>query len=251
MKAQNRFETGTLRDFYPDSAVRHKVHYSFAHRFFPAYVQQNPSRFFAYLFLPHTPNGPMEPTRFIQSRWQMFEENTGLIKVEGDPVNGGMLIHRISDLAMSIHVLADKPVALVQMPSPEQPCEAYFVAAALLASSTATQGWPADARARVFTLESFHHALYPDLPDARERGVFCEWDKSGEHRNFGFSIRVSLEAVLQLIARALQFPDAVVPAGLTPAKDGSPGVIFFSGGGHPAPKPQAVPEPKKPRWKIW
>src|SRR6516164_6768980 len=68
-------DTRTLREFYPDSAMRHRVHYTFAHRFLPQYVHQNPYAFFKYLYAENR----QEPTRFIQSRWSMiYEEMLGL-----------------------------------------------------------------------------------------------------------------------------------------------------------------------------
>jgi hypothetical protein len=251
MSTETRVDSRTFQEFYPDPALRHKAHYWFAHKFLPAYVQQDPRRFFSYLFRQDTPGGVMEPTRFIHSRWTMFEEQAGLIKVEGDPAHGGMVFRRVSELAMSLHVVADKPVALVQMPTPEKPGEASFVAAALQASSADTKSWPPDSGARVFTLESLHTEMYPELPDARQRGVFCEWTKSGEHRNFGFSIRAEREAVLQAVARALQAPDTPAAGGFTPPKDGALGTITFSGGRDALPQPQRVREARKPWWKIW
>jgi hypothetical protein len=225
MKVKTRVDNRAFRDFYADPAKRHQVHYGFAHRFLPHYVHKNPYGFFAYLFRPDMPGGAIEPTVFIHTRWTMFEETAKLIPIEGDPINGGMVCRQVTELSMSIHVVEDKPVTLVQMPSPEKPGEAYFVAAALLASPADPKSWPPDLGARVFTLESLHVEMYPDLPDAGQRGVFCEWMKNGEHRNFGFKIRAEREAVLDSVARALLAPDAPAMAGYTPTKG-----IFISGG---------------------
>jgi hypothetical protein len=55
------------------------VHYEFAHRFLPQYVHQNPYEFFTYLYGRGSPGVPMEPIRFIHSRWAMFEKMVGLV----------------------------------------------------------------------------------------------------------------------------------------------------------------------------
>jgi hypothetical protein len=251
MRTKTRVDSRTFQEFYPDPVVRHKVHYWFAHQFLPKYVHEDPRRFFSYLFDRDTPGGAIEPTLFVHTRWTMFEQRAGLIKVEGDLVKGGMVLRSVSELNMSLHVLADRAVALVQMPSPERPAEAQFVAAALLASPADPRSWPPGLGTRVFTLESLNAEMYPELPDARQRGVFCEWTKSGEHRNFGLLIRAEREAVLQAVARALQAPDAPAAAGFTPPKDGAPGTITFSGGRDSTPQPQPVHEARKPWWKIW
>ena len=107
-----------FREFYPHSGMRYQVHYEFAHRFLPHYVHQNPYAFFSYLFRQDLPGGAMEPTRFIHSRWTMFEEMAGLIPREKDPIKDGMIFRRVFDLSMSIQEVADRPVALVQMPAP-------------------------------------------------------------------------------------------------------------------------------------
>ncbi len=180
--------------------MRHQVHYAFAHKFLPQYVQQNPYAFFSYLFRHDLPGGASEPTRFIQSRWTMFEEMAGLTKRETDPLKDGMVFRRVSELTMTTLEVAGKPAALVQMPTPEQPVEAFFVAVVLLASPAHPEEWPRDVSARVFTLEA---ACSPTPPREAPKGIVCEWTKTGDHRNFGIGIRADRDAFLQAVAPLL------------------------------------------------
>src|SRR5688572_22377748 len=195
MNIQIQEDSRTLREFYPDSAMRHKVHYGFAHKFLPQYVQQNPYAFFSYIFRQDMPGGAMEPTRFIHSRWAMFEKMAGLVKRESDPFKGGMVFRRVSDLTMSTQVLAGKALAVMQMPTPEQPFEAFFVAVALLASPAHPENWQRDVQARVFTLE----VEFSEHPGEGKTGLVCEWTKDGDHRNFGFRIRAERDAFLRAV----------------------------------------------------
>ena len=232
----------SFREFYPDPVNRHKVHYAFAHRFLPRYVQQNPRAFFALVFGKDSHGGAMNPDRFIQSRWSMiFEVASGLAPQGRDESKEGILFRRVSDLTMTTHVLADRAVAMVQMPSPERSAEAWFVAAILEASPVNLKAWSPDLGARVFTLESLEAGMHPELPDARQRGVFCEWTKSGEHRNFGFNIRAEPDAFLSAVTAAMQSPNARATASF----DSVSRTITF-GGGRNTPPPQKSDERSRP-----
>ncbi len=246
-----RQDSRTLQEFYPDPEARHQAHYWFAHHFLPRYVHGNPLAFFTQLLRQDQHRRAMEPTLFIHTRWTMFEEQTGRIKVEGDPIHGGMVLRRVSGLSMSLHVCADRAVALVQMPAPERAPEAHFVAAVLLGSPADPKSWTPDLGARVFTVECLHADMYPELPDARQKGVFCEWTKSGEHRNFGACIKAEQEAVLRAVTAALEAPDAAAVAGFTPAKGDAPATVTFSGGRVIELPPLPVRGARKPWWKIW
>jgi hypothetical protein len=242
-------DSRALREFYPDPALRHQVHYAFAHRFLPQYVQQNPYAFFSYIFRQDMPGGAMEPTRFIHSRWTMFEEMVGLIQRESDPFRDGMVFRRVADLTMSTQEVAGRPVALVQMPTPEQPVEVFFVAVALLASPAHPGSWPRDVQARVFTLE----AEFSEHPGEGTTGVVCEWTKEGEHRNFGFGVRAERDAFLRAVTAALQASDAPARASFTPPNEGASVPVTLRAGGDPPPpqQPQLPPQTRRPWWKIW
>jgi hypothetical protein len=203
----------SFREFYPDAAMRHQVHYAFAHEFLPPYVQQNPYAFFMYLFRSDMPGGAMEPTRFIQSRWTMFEEHGGLVKRESDPFKHGLVFRRVSDLTMSIPDLAGRAGVLVRMPTPEQAFEAFFVGVVLLAPAAQAAAWPRDVPARVFTLEAESGA--PSVGGTM--GLVCEWTRGGEHLNCGFGVRAEPDAFLGAVAAVLEVP----VAGFTPLKEGA------------------------------
>lgn len=242
MFVKTREDSRKFNEFYPDPVQRHKVHYWFAHQFLPKYVQQNPYAFFSYLFRKDLPGCPMEPTRFIQSRWLMFEQDAKLVPIVGDPVNGGFVFRRIAELSMSLQVVADKPVALVQMPKPEMPASAFFIAVVLLASPANPQSWPRDVQARVFTLED----VDADLSKAHEHGVVCEWESGGKHNNFGILIHADRDAFLRVVAAVLRSPAAPSAGSFDPVT----GNIIF-GKGYSPPPPQPAATVKKPWWKIW
>lgn len=206
-----------MREFYPDPAKRHQVHYEFVHRFLHRYVHVNPSAFFSRLFRQDAPGGAMDPTVFIQSRWVGFEEMAGLLGSESDAFRCRRVFRRVSDLTMSTLEVAGRPVALVQMPSPEGPLDAFFVAAALLASPAHPASWPCDVQARVLTLE----ALCWDHPDAGKAGLFCEWTREGEHRNFGVLVPAERDMFLRVVGVALNAPDLPAIASHTPPKEGA------------------------------
>ncbi|HWF18227.1 MAG TPA: hypothetical protein VG754_03125 [Verrucomicrobiae bacterium] len=207
-------ENRTFREFFPDPKLRHTMHYNFAHRFLPQYIHRNPYAFFSYIFRRDAPGLPMEPNRFLHSRWMAFEEN-----IKGTMWQNVNSFRRVTDMTMSLHEAAGRPVALVQMPNPEQPAEAFFVAATLLASP-APEGWSRDVLARVFTLE----ALSPLFPESRTHGMFCEWLKNGRHANYGIGYTPEHGAFLQGVTVALQveLPES---ASFTPSEAGGLGAI--------------------------
>src|SRR5262249_45698965 len=130
-----------LSAFYPDASDRHQVHYQFAHRFLPKYVHDDPYHFFSGFCRA-------APTFFIHTKWDMFLHMVGLIR--------GHRLRRVSDLSMSLLQLAGRLVALIEMPTPEGPNEAFFVAVVLLADSSLREPGPTNVSARVFALEAEH-----------------------------------------------------------------------------------------------
>ena len=246
MSALTRIDSRTFREFYPEPEGRHSAHYAFAHKFLPTYIHKNPFGFFWHLFRVDPARGVTEPTLFIHTRWTMFEELTGRIKVEGDLLHGGL--RRVSDLTMSLHELANRPVALVRMPMPERPAEARFVAAALLGSTGDLETRNRDLEARVFTVESVHADMSPEVRDAGNKDVLCEWTKGGEHWNFGVGVSTESEAVLETVAGALQAPERRPVASWTPPTGAAAGTVALSGGKRLPPR---ASDGRKPWWKIW
>ena len=239
----------SLREFYPDPQTRHRVHYTFAHRFLPQYVRQNPYAFFSYLFNPNLPGGAMDPRRFLHSRWEMFEINAGLVPDPGNPLRNPTPWRRPTDLTMTIHILGGRPCALVHLPVPEQPVEAHFVGVVLQAQAADVGSWPEDVSARVFTLEAAHHSS----PGIAPYGVFCEWTKEGVHNNYGGGCALSSEAFLGLVQAQMEIPSPRSAAQFRPPLPEPPAgnSQTRTASAPDAPAKPAPREPAKPWWKIW
>lgn len=188
-----REDSRTFREFYPDASLRGQVHYAFAHRFLPQYVQQSPYAFLKAVIGPKA----MDPTRYLQARWGLFEQQVGLVEPPRD-IFSGMVFRRVTDLTMSIVSEAATQVALIQMPLPEGPVQAYFVAV-VPGGRLPPEQWDNALQARVFTLESM-------LDVAREPGgkaVLCEW-AGGSHCNLGRVLPATPEAFLLALQDVLK-----------------------------------------------
>ena len=139
----------------------------------------------------------MDPTRFIQSRWGLYEGAVGLAAWKTGS-GKDLVFRRVTDLSLTLHQVAGHPVGLVRMPPPEAPLQAFFVAVVLLAPADAPERWPADARARLFTLEA-----EMDRPLGSEaRGVLCERSTVG-HRCIGMRVPAKPEPFLEAVGAVL------------------------------------------------
>jgi hypothetical protein len=206
-------ESRPLAEFYPDAQERSRAHYAFAHRFLPHYAHQNPMR--AVLL-----NGT-DPTRFIQARWQMFEDVAGLRPYGDTPER--LLFRRVTDLTAWHEFVGGHPALVIQMPVPEGPACAFYLTVVLLVSESAFQA--ADAALRAYTPEApeqFDQRLLAPLRTAPCRyftlekslglegtaeelklGILCEWTRDGSHCNFGVHLPATREAFTDVVARAL------------------------------------------------
>jgi hypothetical protein len=201
MSAQFNEISRAFHEFYPEPKLRHQVHYTFAHRFLPAYVQQNPFAFYSYLYDKSlsSDGSVFEPRRFIQSRWSViFEKNCGLTPPHE------MTFRRVTDLDMSLHQIGGMPAALVKMPPPEVTPEAYFVALVFFP----------DGAARVFTLEV--------LGEARNHAVVCEWAKDGAHLNLGVRSPTDAQGFLVTLDPLIQAQPAPIASYRRPADVNAP-----------------------------
>jgi hypothetical protein len=193
-------EEKPLQEFYPDAGQRLKLHYHFAHRWLPAYAKSDPACFFGYF-----QRGEQEPTKFVQARWQMMEQELKLIP---SPPAGRLTtaIRRISDLKMRVDMSGRYPFAVVQMPLPEFMTHAYYIGIVLLSGKG--QGVePPKSEAKVFTLEK--------IEQSSTEGRLCEWaiaEREISHRNYGTQVPVTREefikAVLSKIAEPVRVPIA-------------------------------------------
>ncbi len=223
----SREESRPLAGFYPDAEQRYSVHYTFAHRFLPQYVHENPRAFF-YGRYGGSAGGssPADCTRFIHSRWRIMEGMIAGAPSLGEP------FRRVTDLSARFETLNGQPVAVITMPVPDRLVGAYFVAVVLLAPAVDPEAWTDDTRARVITLE------YSDAGPAV--GVLCEWTANGTHANTGRLLSADRESFLAAVADylrgAVPKPDPIRPNGSALAA---------------APPPDSPSVRKKPWWKFW
>ncbi|HEY3898531.1 MAG TPA: FHA domain-containing protein [Chthoniobacter sp.] len=192
-------EVRTLKEFYPDPAMRHRVHYDFAHRFLPGYVRQSPYAFFSAVFDTQYPVEGYTINRFIQSRWMMFEEMGGLIPTR--PI-GQRIFRRVLDLEISGEKMPYGPVSLIKMPPPEEVGEAILIGAVLLNASTEPKSWMHNVEARLFTFEKTFAGP--------EKGILCEWTPDS-HLNHGLVLPISSHNFLEGIGRVLIARPALLP----------------------------------------
>lgn len=206
-------DSKTLAEFYPDAQERARAHYTFAHRFLPGYVHDNPMNFVL--------QNSGDPTRFVQARWQMFENAAGL-RAYGDTPER-MLFRRVADLTAWSGTTGENPAVFVQMPLPEGPACAFYLAVVLLVpvsvlkpAQVAMQDYVSGASpeldqrllaplrvapCRYFTLEK--SLGLEGTADEWKLGSFCEWTRDGSHRNFGVHLPPTREAFADGVTRAL------------------------------------------------
>ena len=221
-----REEMRTLCEFYPDPKLRHRIHYSFAHGFVPRYVQQNPYAFLSYVYRKDLPGGPMEPTRFIHSRWSTIFDPASRPGLNVDVFSETVVFRRVSDLKMSLHDVGGRAGAIIEMPLPEHPGEAFFIGVVLLAPIAEPAKWSTDAKARVFTLEATTEQVVGTLGLrlAEGLGVLCEWTKEVVHLNWGTVIEARTDLFVQAMNQVLNSPAARPCGSFTPQRNG-PGVV--------------------------
>ena len=204
-------EEKPLKEFYPDANQRLKLHYHFSHRWLPAYAKSDPARFFGYF-----QRGEQEPTKFIQARWQIMEQELKLIPPP-PPGQIATVIRRVSDLQMWVDItplaqpvgeggqrpgegVSRYPLAVVQMPDPEFITHAYYVGIILVQAGQPGTA-PAKPEARVFTLEK--------IEDSSTEGRLCEWsfaEKEITHRNYGTQVRVAREDFIKAMFAKIEEP---------------------------------------------
>jgi hypothetical protein len=121
--------------------------------------------------------------------WNSFLHMTGLIR--------GNRLRRVSDLTMDFHRLARWLVALIEMPTPETPTHAFFVAVVLPTGDTPPKPRSPNVSARVFSLEAEHKET-----GVAGEAVMGEWARDGRHLNYGRR-PCNREAFLQCINEQL------------------------------------------------
>jgi hypothetical protein len=189
-----REDIRTFQEFYPNPMILMRVIYSFAHRFLPRFVRENPWEFFNSIFGPQASVDRTIPQRIIQTHWMRFEETVG---VKPAAALDEKIFRRVSDLQVSCCEISGRPMALIKMPEPESLPEAAYVGIVLLAPSTDPRRWPTAAKARCFTLDRSHREIPPT-----DRSAVCEWGET-THRLHAL-IPPNLNEFLKAIENALQ-----------------------------------------------
>ena len=189
-----------LHAFYPDPKLRSQIHYGFAHRFLPEYVHGDPGGFLAYLNA-----ASIDPTRFIQSRWQMMEEIISLPGVDQGRFDPSVF-RRLTELELWTDEVGGRPAAIIQMPVPERAPLAFFIAVVIRMTESSEDQGHVEASARYFTLERFIGGGGSAL------GVLGEWTHDRKHITHDLTIPVSREAFIGAVARAIE-AERANPAG--------------------------------------
>jgi hypothetical protein len=202
-------EEKSLQEFYPDAGQRLKLHYYFAHLWFPPYVKSDPARFFGYF-----QRGEQETTKFIQARWQMMEQELKLIPPSPP---GQTVIRRVSDLQMWVELPSlshptemggtgpgegglHLPMAIIQMPAPEFMTHAYYIGVVLVQGEH-NEGEQARPEARVFTLEK--------IEQSATDGRLCEWtivQREVSHWNYGTQVAVARKEFINAVISNIEKP---------------------------------------------
>ena len=162
---------------------RHILSYVFAHRALPDLLFHDPLVSLAMLGREDAGNTLRDFWAFVRERVDPEHDSP-----EPEPEAFSVRAFRLEGLL----------VALIRLPRPEQPPEAYFAAFAVAADPDALDpGLPPDAPppARYFTLEK----TLPLGPDSLE-AILCSWTPEGAHQNLGLLLPPDLDA----------FSDAVV-----------------------------------------
>jgi Tetratricopeptide repeat len=199
-------ELRTFQEFYPDVRRRLGLHYSFVFQFLSSCFHQDPDAFIANLPGRHRSAGAWEPNRFIQSRWSLFENLIPEARIDHDPSKECAVFHRVSDLSMTIHEETGDWVGLIQMPKPEVPIRAIFVAIT---------------GSRMFTLESTFGSGPQGMAEIRpDAAPVCEAIKGGGHASFGIAIEPKKGPFLQAVTALLRYePTQSAAAPSTPGPE--------------------------------
>ena len=229
-------ENRTLAECYPEPRRRRTLHHAFVHRFFREYVQGCAPTFALRDF--------SDPALFIHERWWVMEGRLGL------PPPTGPSIRRVADLQAWTEVLEGRQTLLVEMPQPEWPSCAFYVAGVTPFSPELIrqindyhQAWcrgdwtepyegPLNSfdsiECRYFTLER-GCGVAAEIPT--RIGRFYEWTRAGERLDYGLVVPVGRPEFARAVAYAIQPGDplpSIVPLA-APA--------FSTGASAPTPAP--------------
>lgn len=161
------------------------IHYTFAHYALRTAAHENPLAFIAILASP-------DALKFLASLLNSVSE---YCKEEAPSRS-----LQLDDFTIHCSRLGQYPCAIVEMPQPLAPTEAYFVAAILLANLEQEIPDLKNVELRYFTLENGIRLGGPP------RTVLCEWTKDGAHCNYGDGppprVQDFLETLKEMISKS-------------------------------------------------
>jgi hypothetical protein len=158
-------------------------HYTFAHRVLPSLTWAHPDRLLSFLTRS-------ECDSFLQAVWEIAGKNQPL----SDQVDG-------ATLRSAIHQRDRYTIALITLPHPLVPAEAYFVAIIFDDQSSLKATETDIPNVRYFTLEFGRNIITQE-----EHTVFAEWRKDG-HYNLGSGPRPESQAFLDHLTAILEEND--------------------------------------------
>ena len=155
-------------------------HYTLAHVALRQMAHDDPVAFLGILASPKAPEFLAEVFRSVSDHCR-----------ERDPRPD----FTAADLTIHRGRVGRYPCAVVQMPPPKGPTEAFFAAAVLLVDPEQPMPPRESVKARYFTLEKGVTLGGPP------RTVLCEWTADGTHSNFGDGPPARLEAFVAALER--------------------------------------------------
>lgn len=192
-------QTMPLCQYRPDAALRHRLHYQFAHRFIPDWATYHGRRFLTEFLLPRADGSKTTPTDYAQLLWRMMEDLLDLRTPEAP-------MPWITDLSGLSVKLDGRLGLLIEMPPLEGPTEAIFIM--VVAESTGSPAdWPEKISTRVFTLERG-----VDEEGSRPQfGLLCEWKEGSRHVNHRRRVPVDVRTFAQEAGRVAGWIDEPDP----------------------------------------
>jgi hypothetical protein len=178
----------------PASGKRRVHHYLFAFKALSQIFYDNPMQMLAILASP-------EGDDFLKSLW----ETTGRHAKEAKPADGGGYVEPKGLRCVQRGRAGDWAVAVVEMPKPVAPPEAWFVGLACRIPKTpppnTEEGMKQlqEAEARYYTLE-----LALDVLKGGHKNFLCAWFKDGGRANYGECPATDAESFLSVVGSAVK-----------------------------------------------
>lgn len=140
------------------------------------------------------------PTAVLNSRLEALLEATDML-IE----DGSVRHYTPSDFKITKHSFGNTPCIIVEMPPPEEPTEAYFVAIVSKVEEADLMHWEEPPHAKLgsgrqkeWTFNYYTLERYSGYVKGR-KSMFGEWDSNGRHLNHGGGPDPTLEAFLPFL----------------------------------------------------